>query len=218
MESQISKTMNILQWILGIFLAISISYFVIGELFSEKESYFKVGLSDAFNEGWEMVLDDGIKVSIDVPGSYDVDSGELFVIEKELPSDFEGTWICIRSSQQDIKFFVDGELRKEYSTKGTRKFGKNSVSVYVFAELYPEDAGKTLRMEMVSHSTYAGYIGEIYSGDREQIWTGIVKRHLPVTILALFMLLLSVMVVIYTLIIHIVYKKAMNISKCILQP
>ncbi|MBP3621034.1 MAG: response regulator [Lachnospiraceae bacterium] len=212
MESQISKTMNILQWILGIFLAISISYFVIGELFSEKESYFKVGLSDAFNEGWEMVLDDGSKVSIDVPGSYDVDSGELFVIEKELPSDFEGTWICIRSSQQDIKFFVDGELRKEYSTKGTRKFGKNSVSVYVFAELYPEDAGKTLRMEMVSHSTYAGYIGEIYSGDREQIWTGIVKRHLPVTILALFMLLLSVMVVIYTLIIHIVYKKAMNIS------
>ncbi len=204
--------MKILQWILGVFLSISILYFVIGELSSHKESYFKVGMSETFNEGWEMMLDDGTMVPIKVPGSYDVDSGELFITEKKLPNDFEGTWICIRSSQQDIKIYVDDELRKEYSTKGSRKFGKNSVSVYVFAELYPEDAGKTLRMEMVSHSTYAGYISEIYSGDREQIWTGIVKKHLPVTILALFMLLLSVMVVIYTLIIHFVYKKGMNIS------
>ncbi len=204
--------MRILQWILGIFLTISILYFVVGELSSKKEKFFKVGSSDSFNEGWEMVIDDGTKVPIKVPGSYDVDSGELFITEKKLPNDFEGTWICIRSSQQDIKIFVDDELRKEYSTKGTRKFGKNSVSVYVFAELYPEDAGKTVRMEMVSHSTYAGYISEIYSGNREQIWTGIVKKHLPVTILALFMLLLSVMVVIYTLIIHFVYKKGMNIS------
>ena len=207
MDIQISKTMKILQWILGVFLSISILYFVIGELSSHKESYFKVGMSETFNEGWEMMLDDGTMVPIKVPGSYDVDSGELFITEKKLPNDFEGTWICIRSSQQDIKIYVDDELRKEYSTKGSRKFGKNSVSVYVFAELYPEDAGKTLRMEMVSHSTYAGYISEIYSGDREQIWTGIVKKHLPVTILALFMLLLSVMVVIYTLIIHFVYKK-----------
>ena len=212
MDIQISKTMKILQWILGVFLSISILYFVIGELSSHKESYFKVGVSETFNEGWEMMLDDGTMVPIKVPGSYDVDSGELFITEKKLPNDFEGTWICIRSSQQDIKIYVDDELRKEYSTKGSRKFGKNSVSVYVFAELYPEDAGKTLRMEMVSHSTYAGYISEIYSGDREQIWTGIVKKHLPVTILALFMLLLSVMVVIYTLIIHFVYKKGMNIS------
>ncbi len=212
MDIQISKTMKILQWILGVFLSISILYFVIGELSSHKEPYFKVGMSETFNEGWEMLLDDGTMVPIEVPGSYDVDSGELFITEKKLPNDFEGTWICIRSSQQDIKIFVDDELRKEYSTKGTRKFGKNSVSVYVFAELYPEDAGKTVRMEMVSHSTYAGYISEIYSGDREQIWTGIVRKHLPVTILALFMLLLSVMVVIYTLIIHFVYKKGMNIS------
>ncbi|MBQ8413578.1 MAG: response regulator [Lachnospiraceae bacterium] len=158
-----------------------------------------------------MVYDDGRREPIIVPGSYDVDSGDLFVIEKKLPEDFEGTWICIRSSQQDIKIFVDGELRKAYSTKGTRKFGKNSVSVYVFTELYPEDAGKTVRMEMVSHSTYSGYISEIYSGAREQIWTGIVKKHLPVTILALFMLLLSIMVVIYTIIIQVVYKKGMNI-------
>lgn len=212
MEKYTAKGMKILQYILGVFLFISIMYFIVGELGSEKEQYFKVGQSNSFNDGWEMVLEDGSTVPIEVPGSYDVKSGDTFVIEKRLPEDFDGTWICIRSSQHDIKIIVDGEVRKDYSTKGTRKFGKNSVSVYIFAELLPEDAGKTIRMEMVSHSTYSGYVNEMYAGDREQIWTGIVKQHLPVTILALFMLLLSAMVVFYSIIILCLYKKRMDIS------
>ncbi|MBQ8413577.1 MAG: hypothetical protein IJX12_08260 [Lachnospiraceae bacterium] len=52
MESQVSKTMKILQWTLGVFLFGSILYFIIGELSFEKESYFKVVKSYSFNEGW----------------------------------------------------------------------------------------------------------------------------------------------------------------------
>lgn len=212
MGDNVSKMMKILQWIWGILLIMSISYFLIGEFSSERESYFKVGKSNLYNDGWEMVLEDGTKTPIKVPGSYDVKSGDTFVIEKKIADDFKGAWLCLRSSQHDIKIFVDGNLIEDYSTKDTRKFGKNSVSVFVFAQLHSEYAGKILRMELVSHSTYSGYINEIYCGDREQIWTGIVKSYLPVTILALFMLLLSIMVVIYCVIIRFAYKKKMNIS------
>lgn len=212
MEIKTSNIMKILQCILGAFLIVSIAYFVIGELWAEKESYFKVGGSRSFNDGWEMVMSDGTKVPITVPGSCNVKSGDVLTIEKTIPQDMDGTWICIRSSQQDIKISVDGEVRENYSTKGTRKFGKNSVSVYIFAELFPEDAGKTLTMEIVSNSPYSGYVNDIYEGDREQIWTGFVRTYLPVTILALFMLLLSVMVVVYTIIVRCVYKNSMDIS------
>lgn len=211
MDTKAGKGIKIIEWMTIILLTASILYFVIGELFTEKEAYFKVGNGTEYNDGWEMVLDDGTRVPIEVPGSYDVKSGETFVIEKVIAEDFQGSYLCIRSSQHDIKILVDGEVRKDYSTKNTRQFGKNSVSVFVFAELLPSDAGKTLRMELVSHSTYSGYINQIYCGDREQIWTGIVKSYLPVTLLAVFMLILSIMVVIYSIIILCIYKKKLDI-------
>lgn len=205
------RGIKIVEWIATVFLTMSILYFVLGELVSEKEFDFKVDKSNLYNEDWEMVLQDEQRMPIKVPGSYDVKSGDLFIIEKKIADDFNGAYLCTRSSQQDIKVYVDGVLRSDYSTKNKRKFGKNSVSVFIFIQLLPEDAGKTLRMELVSHSTYSGYINDIYCGDREQIWTGIVKSYLPVTLLAIFMLLLSVMVIIYSIIIKVVYKKKMNI-------
>lgn len=211
MDRKVSNGMRNIQCLAGIFLFIAIMYFVVGELSTEKEAYFKVGGSSSFNDGWEMVDCDGLRTPITVPGACGTKSGEVLRIEKQLPSDMEGTWICIRSTQQDIKISVDGEVIKYYSTKGTRSFGKNSVSVYVFAELRAEYAGKILSIEIVSHSPYSGYVNNMMVGDREQIWTGLVKKYLPVTILALFMLLLSVMLVFYCVIIRCVYKKNMDI-------
>ena len=205
------KGIKIVEWAGIILLALSLLYFVVGEVTSKRESFFKVGNSNNYNDGWEMVLEDGAKTPIKVPGSYNIKRGSLFVLEKKISDDFPGAYLCTRSSQQDIKVYVDGVLRKDYTTKNTRKFGKNSVSVFIFVELLPEDAGKTLRMELVSNSTYSGYVNEVYCGDREQIWTGIVKNYLPVTLMALFMLILSVMVVIYCIIVHFVYKKKMDI-------
>ena len=115
----------------------------------------------SFDDGWEMVSEDGIRMPITVPGACGTKSGDVLRIEKKIPSDMNGTWLCIRSTQQDITISVDGEVREKYSTNGTRKFGKNSVSVYVFVELLPSDAGKTLSMEIVSHSPYSGYVNNM---------------------------------------------------------
>lgn len=212
MDKKTTNLMKSIQIIAGIFLSISILYFVVGELFTEKEAYFKVGGSVPFDEGWFMVNSDGTKEAIDVPGACGTKSGDVLRIEKNLSNDFEGTWLCIRSTQQDIRICVDGELRKNYSTKGTRRFGKNSVSVYVLVELFPEDAGKVLSMEIVSHSPYSGYVNNMLVGDREQIWTGLAKKYMPVTIMALFILVLGAMVIFYSIIVRFIYKKNMNIA------
>lgn len=212
MKLNYDKFLNALKIFIGIFLLASVLYFLIGEIFSGEESFFEVGRSTSYCDGWEMVDSDGTRTPIKVPGSYKVKHGDIFALEKQIPEDFDGTWICVRSSQQDIRFLVDGEVIDEYSTKEIRKFGKNSVSVFVFVELLPEYAGKTLRMEIVSYSTYSGYVNEIVSGDKEHIWMGIVKKYMPITILGLFMLLLSIMVVAYSIIIKYVYKKNMEIA------
>ena len=57
------------------------------------------------------------------------------VLTTTLPDHYDETAFAIRSSLQDVKFYIGGELRAEYSTKETRLVGKNSASRFVFALL-----------------------------------------------------------------------------------
>ena len=76
--------------------------------------------------------EDGSKQKIDVPGTYEIMPGQTMVITTTLPKDYDKTAFAIRSSLQDVKFYVGNKLRAQYSTKDTRMAGKNSASRYVF--------------------------------------------------------------------------------------
>ena len=68
---------------------------------------------------------------IRVPDRYDVPAGELLVIRSVLPQDYNENTIAIRSSLENVRVYIGGELRTVYDTKNTRPFGKNSASGYV---------------------------------------------------------------------------------------
>ena len=206
-----NRVMSTLQWIMWLMMVATIVYFVAGELILPSEKMYTTNDCNSYNDGWVHVLGDGTTHTAKVPGECEVEYGEILAIEKILPENQEDTWICIRSSQQDFRIFVGDELREEYSTKNTRPFGKNSVSVYVFFQLYAKDAGRTLRIESVSHSPYSGYINTMYEGERSDIWKHLLTLYLPGTLVAFFMMMLSLAVVIYSNILHYVCKKRMDI-------
>lgn len=211
MQKRKNYLMNVLQCILAMLMVVSILYFILGELLMPSEKMYMANNCRSYNTGWVQVLPDGTTESVKVPGECDIKSGEVLVIEKELSEIHQDTWICIRSSQQDIRIYVDDELREEYTTKKTRRFGKNSVSVYVFIPISETDNGKAIRMEIVSISPYSGYINDIYEGDRADIWKHFVSLYMPGTLIALFMMLLSLAVVCYSGIIRYFYKRRMEI-------
>ncbi len=211
MQEKKNRVMSTLQWILAILLVLSILYFILGELLMPSEKMYLGNDCETYNDGWVQVMPDGTEEPVEIPGERDVEPGDTLVIEKELSRIQKDTWICIRSSQQDIRIYVGDELREEYTTKDTRAYGKNSVSVYVFFPVYEADAGKTIRMEIVSISPYSGYINDIYKGDRSDIWKHFLTLYLPGTLVALFMMLLSLAVVCYSVIIRYTYKKRMEI-------
>ncbi len=206
-----NSIMSILQWILLLMMIATIVYFVVGELVMPNEKMYVGNDCNSYNDGWVHVLEDGTRHNAKVPGECKVKYGDVLAIEKQLPDNQEDTWICIRSSQQDFRIFVGDELREEYSTKNSRPFGKNSVSVYVFFQLYEKDAGSILRIESVSESPYSGYINEMYEGERSDIWKHFLTLYLPGTLVALFMMMLSLAVVIYSNILHYICKKKMDI-------
>ena len=67
---------------------------------------------------------DGTKQNISVPGRYKVPAKQTMIITTTLPDDYNENVIAIRSSLQDVRFYIDGKLRKEYNAKTLHRFGK----------------------------------------------------------------------------------------------
>ena len=112
---------------------------------SEREKVTEESITYTGTFFWEKA--DGTEEEIRIPGKYDVPAGEPLVIRSVLPEDYNENTIAIRASLENVRIFIDGELRTVYDTKDTRPFGKNSASRYVFCETSGEDAGQELRIE-----------------------------------------------------------------------
>ena len=108
---------------------------------------------------------DGTSEKITVPGKYKVPAGETMVLISQLPDTLQETDIAIRSSLQDVDFYVGDNLRTSYSTHKTRLVGKNSASRYVFCPVYASDAGKELSILFTAETRQIS--GYIFSADTD---------------------------------------------------
>ena len=123
-----------------------------------------------------------------------------------LPDDFTQTSFAIRSSLQDVRFYVDGELRSEYHTDKTRLNGKNSASRYVFCPTSEKDAGKMLQIELTTHTdNYSGVVNTVYCGDKGDIWASIFRDYGLETIIAFFLLFVGLVTIIFSVALGIAY-------------
>lgn len=201
-----------LKIIFGMMLLAVIMLFILGEIFLPKENPTGNGVPALIGEDWERVYSDGTKERIYLPGQYNADRGEVIRLEMTLPKDQNDTWLCMRASQQDMRIYIDGELRKEYSTVDTRLVGKDSASAYVFLQILEEDAGKILAIEVVSDSEYSGFLNEVYVGDKYDIVATFMKECAGVIFVSFYMLIVSSVTVFIGIILRWVYKKKVDIT------
>lgn len=156
---------------------------------------------------------DGSKEQIAVPGHYNVPAKETMVITTTLPENYTQSSLAIRSSLQDIRFYIDGVLRTEYSTKDHRLTGKNSASCYVFCPTSAADAGKELRIELTTNtSNYSGVVNEIYFGDKSDIWEYIFESYGLETIIAFFILFAGIITILFSIALGIVYDRKFDME------
>ena len=156
---------------------------------------------------------DGTREEITAPGDYEVEAGQTMVVTTILPSDYAETAIEIRASQQSVRIYIDGELRNQYDTKNSRPFGSNSASRYVFCRTSEADAGKELRIELLSNSErYSGVVNEIYCGDKADIWAYIVRNNGIEFVIGLFILFTGIITILFSVALGIAYKTKINLS------
>ncbi len=154
---------------------------------------------------WEK--ENGSREEITVPGRYDIAARETMTISTILPEDFDKSSLAIRSSLQNVAFYVDGELREVYDTTDTRLFGKNSASRYVFCPTSAADAGKEVRILLRTNTAqYAGVVNTVYWGDRVDIWQYLFLCHSSETIMGAFILFAGVITVLFSIALGVVYK------------
>ncbi|MBQ8592070.1 MAG: response regulator [Lachnospiraceae bacterium] len=211
MEKQKLLGMKIVQRILGLMMIGSYLFFMLGELLLPAENNAEDSSFRVYQPEWVRVMTDGTEVPFIVPGECDAQYGEWVTIATTLSKQQEDTWICVRSMQQDMKFYVGDELRKEYSTLDIQPFGKTSTLTYVFLPIYAEDSGETLRIEFMSKSAYAGYVSEMYVGDMADITNHFYETYAPSVVVAILMLLVGVCVVCGSVFVRLFYKREVEL-------
>lgn len=155
---------------------------------------------------WEK--EDGTYEEIAIPGVYDVLPGKTMVISTILPDDYTDTTIAIRSSLQDIQFYIDDELREEYTTQDSRLSGKNSASRYIFCNTSYLDAGKKLTIELTTHTAnYSGVVNQIFCGNQVNIWQYIYNQYGASSYIAFFILFVGLTTVLFSAALKFVYHK-----------
>lgn len=188
-------------------------WFFFMQLFGTDERHLDQPSGSIFYTGsftWEKP--DGSRESINVPGRYDVPAGTTMVLFTQLPSDFSATSLAIRSSLQDIRFYM-WRSRVEYSTGGTRLSGKTSASRYVFCPTSAADAGKELRIELTTWAhQYSGVVNDIYCGDKANIWHTIFDRYELETFIAFFILFAGLATILFSFALGVVYKTSFDME------
>lgn len=203
-----SKLIAALKKIFIVMILAICCYFLFGQFFLSHEQEIGHGVYRTMSDGWMWIKEDGTKEPLEIPGKCGAKRNEFIVIENVLPEDVrDNLYLCVRSSKQEMKVYVDDELRQEYTTADTRLFGKVSAVSLVFIKLYSEDAGKPIRIELQTDSTYTGVFHDIHYGERWEIWTSFFKIHGLELSIGLVMLVLGVLSVIIGSILKILYKK-----------
>ena len=166
-----------------------------------------------FEAQWQQVLENGDRIDVEIPGKVPAEYGEVVTLTTTLPEDmYHGEYLCFQPVWQDVEILIDGELRQSYTTKESRPFGINSPMRYLFVELGEEDAGKELAYQFSSYSKYAGNMRTSYIGDRLSIWVHLLEKSGLQSVIAIFLLLLSLFCIITCMVLKLAYKKPLALS------
>lgn len=142
-----------IKYLFYILMVAILGWFLFMQIFgADEQKYNNPSESILYSGSFYWNKEDGSKQKIDVPGTYEIMPGQTMVITTTLPKDYDKTAFAIRSSLQDVKFYVGNKLRAQYSTKDTRMAGKNSASRYIFCPTSYKDAKKTLRIELTTYT------------------------------------------------------------------
>ncbi len=204
---------RLVQIFFGVAIFAIFLFLLIGEIFAPSEMDIRALDCRIFESQWYQVLDSGEKVPFTFSETVDAERGEVITLTTILPDDiYHGENLAFRVVWQDVDIYIEDELVQHYNTEDTRLFGKNSAFRYLFVELEEEDAGKELTYRFSSNTKYSGRTFVCYRGDNGGIWGFLLKQSFLRTIVAAFLMLMSLCCILICFILKFVYRKRLALN------
>lgn len=188
-------------------------YLVVTQIVMPDEREENPNKCRVFETEWQRVLENGEKVPVDIPANLDAQWGEVVTLTTTLPENIEDNeYLCFYTIWQEVRIYIDGELRLSYNTDETRPFGKNSTTRYLFMEVRESDCGKEMVYEFSSESKYAGKVNECYIGDSASIWAYLAKGSGLKTAVAVLLVLISSFCILVCSLLKYAYKRELELK------
>ena len=132
---------------------------------------------------------------VSFPSSYKMKAGEELVLETVLPDVInDDTWVCYLSDS-NTSVFIDGELRKSYDKNKDTIIGGALKRLHIFVELYPKDAGKTIKIVFYANRNNTINLRPVYIGNSLGIIEQIITLDIVNFILTFALLCISLIAI-----------------------
>ncbi len=197
---------------LVILLAFNICVVIVAFFDNDNSDEAPIGNFDTedFNEGWKYTCEGNTVDNISLPMFINTRSGEEVIITNTLPDNIvDGMNIMVRASMEDVVIYVDGRKREEYSSNSVRNMSFYIPSAYVVAALGHEDAGKQIDIHFTIKAK--GSLNKITIGHGNNGWFAVIYNGLPVSFIALVVLIAGVITTIASLFLGRRYKAAAGV-------
>lgn len=185
-------------------------YAILGEIFLPSEREDETFFCTTYESTWTWIHADGDTEQIQLPGKIKADykNENSIEISNILPTEIEeGTYLIFRTAKQDFTIYVDGELRKKYSTDNSRFMGNVSPTYYLFVDIGPDDAGKTIRVIAESPERHLGDFHFIYLANYGGFWQHMIQEQGRILVIGVIIFTLAILSLILSLGFRLAYHK-----------
>lgn len=133
--------------------------------------------------------------NVTFPGSYELSADEELICETVLPDVIaDDTWICYLSDN-NTSVYIDGELRKDYDKYKDTIIGGSLKRLHIFVALYPQDAGRTIRLVFYPNKNNTVNLRPVYIGTSLGIIERIISLDITNFILAFALMSISIIAI-----------------------
>ena len=192
-ESAIEK---IIQWFIYAMLIVTVAMAAISFFSKRTDQEAAIGSfdSDTLDTGW-VLEQNGESRSITLPMTVKAKADEILILRNTLPEKLsDGSSLMIRAAMEDVYIYINGELREQYASENFENMSYYIPSAYVVVGLSETDA--KAEIEIHFRVKTRGRLNAITLGYGNNVWFDVIRKSLPVDVVAFLVLVLGVIVVI----------------------
>ncbi|MEG1862094.1 MAG: diguanylate cyclase [Oscillospiraceae bacterium] len=152
--------------------------------------------------------------SIKLPIKIDAAPWEKVVISRLLPENpVDGTSICVRTSMQNVKIYIDGELLYDSYPKNERFIGKTSGSLWNFIRVPQNEHQSEITIEITSpYPSRSGKLNDVLYGSKSSILFSIIEAQLPDFIISIIFIIIGIVIIILSISLSRASARSLNLA------